>query len=361
MPRLRRQQGRLRKGGGLKTGRIDPAEIALGAGFDAAGMVNPALLAEERSRIQILQSRQWYSKDCLAGMETEWILDADRWAGAFSILVCALSCHRPEPGDNSSPSDPHALIAPFARRNHYAAAAAMLRTTAASLSRELEIDRKKIRIFVNSRIPEKPLLAASGLGALGRNGLAQVPGLGSLFVIAGAVIPVPSGRFGPGAVRAADPCGTCRLCIEACPAGAIGDRGLVDPDICLQGLASRPGFIESGLKEKWGFRLYGCQDCQSVCPRNRDTTVISTVSAGEIGPSVSIAGLLSRDSDGVRAFFRGTALAKSWIPPEALIRNALMAAGNRRCHSLAPCVSGHVGSDTPFIADAARWALEMCG
>ncbi len=292
-------------------------------------------------------------------MELDWVLQPEGWAESHSILVCALSTFRAEPDDLSTPEDPHGLIAPFARRNFYAAAASMLRSALSPFIAELSIPRKSVRIFSNSRIPEKPLLAAAGLAWIGSNGLAIAPVLGSRFVIAGAVLPIPSRQMPASAFTAAeDPCGSCALCVEACPAGAIVERGLVDPDRCLQGLASRAVPFAPKAREAWGSRLYGCQDCQSACPYNKAAGEESRVSRGEIGPSVPLRTILSLDIVGMRAFFKKTPMGMSWVSTQALLRNALIAAGNRRETSLAEAVSRHTDDAAPGVREAARWALE---
>jgi epoxyqueuosine reductase len=221
------------------------------------------------------------------------------------------------------------------------------------------IDAKAVRLFCNSRIPEKPLLSAAGLGRYGANGLAIIPGLGSSFVIAGAVLPVPT-RVLAGEIPARipdDPCGPCDLCIRTCPVGAIVERGLVDPDRCLQGIASREGPLRASIMERWGYRFYGCQECQNVCPHNRGLAETGRVADGEIGPSVSLRKILALDPEGVESLFRGTTMGMSWISGAALLRNALVAAGNRKDPALSPLIAHHVSSGEAGIRDAAEWAL----
>ena len=202
MPGLRCEQGRLREDRGLSISPFDAqriSDLALEAGFSRAGFT--------------------------------------RGVDQASVLVCCLSCHRSEIDDLSTADDPHGLIAPFARRNYYKTAVRMLRRLTARLDVELGIPRKSVRIFCNSRLPEKPLCVAAGLAWQGNNGLCITSGLGSLFVIAGAVIPASLSGF-------ADPtpspthCGSCRRCIEACPTRAIRSPGIVDRSLCLQGLAA---------------------------------------------------------------------------------------------------------------------------
>ena len=306
------------------------------------------------ARVRLLRERDFAAP----GLELEWLLDPS-WAKSRSLLVCCLSCFRREPDDLSTPGDPHALVAPFARAHYYRAAITMLRAFAASLEHLHGVPRRSLRLFSNSRMPEKPLLVASGLGAYGANGLAIVRGLGSLFVIAGAVLPFPTD--GPAVEPAPDPCGSCGRCREACPVGAIVERGVVDPRRCLQGLADDDVPLSPATMSAWGTRLYGCQTCQEVCPRNACLAEAAPPAPGELGPSIAIRDLLADDDAGLRARFRGTALGMSWISPSALRRNALVAAGSRGAASLRGAVLSHAGAPDPAVSSAASWALARLG
>jgi epoxyqueuosine reductase len=290
-------------------------------------------------------------------MQWSWILDHESWSRFSSILICCLSCLRREPDDLSSPGDPHALIAPFARAHYYRTAIDMLRVVSARLETLMGIPSKTVRLFSNSRIPEKPLLVASGLGSYGSNGLAIVAGLGSLFVIAGAVLPVTFSGMSQGTDAPVDVCGACRRCRDACPTGAIVAPGMVDPGLCLQGLAGSDAILSPQIMETWGARLYGCQECQAVCPHNRGLVEVAHAARGDLGPSISLSSLLGDSDEERRRRFHGSALGMSWISPRALLRNALIAAGNRRDPSLQAAVGRHADASDTMIAGTARWAL----
>src|SRR5208337_3670857 len=168
-------------------------------------------------------------------------------------------------------------------------AIAMLRLVARRLERESGIPLSSIRLFSNSRIPEKPLLEATGIAAYGKNGCMIVPGLGSMFVIAGAVIPVRTElEEGPVPPFLTDPCGACERCISTCPVRAIEQPHIVRPDRCLQGKAGTAQELSEDTRGRWGARLYGCQDCQSACPHNRGLKEAAPVSTGEIGPGIPL-------------------------------------------------------------------------
>lgn len=335
--------------------------LAREAGFHRAGFADPETLISLARRARALRRSGFLDQEAFDGLEWDWLFESEHWSQTAAVLVCCLSCAPSEPDDLSTPGDPHALVAPFARANYYRTAMGMLRAFARRLEEVHGIPRASLRLFSNSRIPEKPLLVSSGLAAYGRNGLALVPGLGSLFVIGGAVIPLPSAELcpEPAAPRVGDLCGSCTRCIAACPVGAIEKPGVVNPGRCLQGSAGSAMPLESRIMELWGARLYGCQECQAVCPHNRGLTEKARPRTGDLGPSVSIRKILSLDpSSTLKEWFRGTAMGMSWVSGEALLRNALIAAGNRGDPSVRADVERFTASSEPMLRRTAAWALE---
>ncbi len=376
MSRLRRRQGRLREvhlkeranrqsaarplprpcGAGERAAAV--LEAVRQAGFPRSGFVDPDLLAPWSSRMAQLRRRCSTGAWGGDGLELDWILHPDRWSRTRSILVSCLSTYRSEPADLSLPDDPHALIAPFARRNLYGLAAVMMRRALSAIEEQHGIPARDSRVFVNSRIPEKPLLVAAGLAAYGANSLAIAPGLGTELVIAGAVLPVPSEEvrqhfLGP----RPDPCGSCRRCVRACPVGAIVEPGVVDAGRCLQGLAASAVPFSEDAREAWGVRLYGCQACQEVCPHNAQHAEVAPPAPGELGPSLSISTLLRSGISGVKRLFHKTPMGLSWVSPHALLRNALVAAAHRRHPGLRADVESFLGSGIPLLEETARWSL----
>jgi epoxyqueuosine reductase len=304
-----------------------------------------------------------------------WLRAADLPSGARAhpavaalgdglFLLAALSCHRDEPDDLSRPGDPHALVAPFARRNYY-------REAVVRLKRVVTGEARFLRLFSNSRLPEKPLAAACGLGFLGSHSLVIAPGLGSAFLIAGAffpaaMVPQPALRQSsdepfPRGSAAGGECANCRACMEACPVGAITAPGVVNPELCLPSLSTRLAPWPPQVRAAWGFRLYGCQSCQDACPHNRSLSLQTPTEQGEVGPSVPLRRLLACDEEGVREMFRGTALGRGWIPPAALLRNALLAAGRRGDPAVLEMVRARGQEPVRAVREAAAWALEALG
>jgi epoxyqueuosine reductase len=311
--------------------------------------------------------------------------------GAGIYLLAALSCYKQEPEDLSTPGDPHGLIAPFARRNHYREAVLRLNRVARRFGEATGLPRRAFRVFSNSTLPEKPLAVAAGLGSYGRNALVLAPGLGSLFVIAGIFIaseasssaagllgedmhaisekqPTASGveplAAESGDVEPGRICGKCRACQEACPVGALAEPGCLDEGRCLQAQAGRDGELPEELAAAWGFRLYGCQVCQEVCPYNRRLRWETPSEVGELGPSLSLRWVLERSPEELAGAFRGTALGMAWISKRALQRNALVALGHRFMAGFAPdsaldaLLERYTKATDPQLARAAAWAAK---
>ncbi len=297
---------------------------------------------------------------------------------AGSLVLCALSCYTEEVDDQSKPGDPHGLIAPFARRNYYRECVVRLQTVLKEISKKTGLKKTESRIFCNSQLPEKRLAARAGLGFYGKNSLIIAPGgdasvgsgsqtsfgsqtnLGSAFVIAGLFLPFEWQSDSPLSENASpgDFCGSCRACIEACPVGALSEKGELDRETCLQSLSTSKKIFPHALNEVWGTRLYGCQICQTVCPFNRKLTITCRSQRGELGPSLPLRAFLEPSVEQLRLSLKGSTLGQSWIPVEALKRNALVAAGNRQDPTLLPYIRPYLQSAVPFIQDAASWACE---
>jgi epoxyqueuosine reductase len=280
--------------------------------------------------------------------------------GKGSYLLCALSCYRAEPEDLSAPGEPHGLIAPFARRNYYREAVARLKQVALTVRQKTGLAKRQLRLFSNSRLPEKALGAACGLGFYGRNSLLIAPELGSLFVIAGLFLPLELPGRGDRPPREwrelGRMCGSCSACADSCPVSALKRPGVPDRARCLQELAGRALPFPEQARRAWDSRLYGCQTCQDCCPFNAGLKAESDCRYGRLGPSLPLKEVLVCSPEAVKAMFRGTQMGLSWVAGEAILRNALLAAGNRADPVLRPLLERHAQADSPLLREAARWA-----
>ncbi|AMF97697.1 tRNA epoxyqueuosine(34) reductase QueG [Vibrio harveyi] len=132
---------------------------------------------------------------------------------------------------------------------------------------EQEVGQFGYRPFVDSApILERPLAQKAGLGWTGKHSLILDKDCGSWFFLGELLIDLPLPVDEP----SVDQCDKCKSCITSCPTQAIVDEKVVDARRCISYLTIEfDGVIPEEFRKPMGNRIYGCDDCQLVCPWNR--------------------------------------------------------------------------------------------
>ena len=203
----------------------------------------------------------------------------------------------------------------------------------------------------------------AGLGWYGKNTNLLLPGRGSWFVL-GAVSPTPRFRRARPA-PVADGCGPCRRCLPACPTGALIAPGVLDARRCLAWLLQAPGPFPVEYRAALGDRIYGCDDCQEVCPVNIRATKRPRPRrpprpGGE--PAVDLLELLAATDAELLARHGRWYIAKR--QPRYLRRNALLALANQadgRDPAVAAAVRRALADADPLVRSHAVWAAARLG
>ena len=163
-------------------------------------------------------------------------------------------------------NDGSAYVASYARGRDYHKT---VRRRLAKLAARIDASAGgHFRAFTDSApVLEKPLGEKSGIGWIGKNTLLLNEEAGSWFflgeIYTDLPLPVTPPRERPG-------CGACRACISVCPTQAIIAPGILDARRCISYLTiEQKGSIPIEFREAIGNRVFGCDDCQIVCPWNR--------------------------------------------------------------------------------------------
>jgi epoxyqueuosine reductase len=258
-------------------------------------------------------------------------------------------------------SAPQGRVAMYAWIDHYRPLRAALGRVAA----HLQAEGWRARVVADDNaLVDRAAAVRAGLGWYGKNTNVLLPGAGSWFVLGSVVTdaPLTEGTSPPEPVP--DGCGSCQRCLSACPTGALVGAGQLDGRRCLAWLLQARGVFPPEFRVALGDRMYGCDDCQTVCPINRMATRRQRPDAVETAAQVSVDILkLLALGDGPLMELVGR-----WYIPgrEAryVRRNALVVLGNTGDPSdpavEAALARGLTDSD-PIIRAHAVWAAARLG
>jgi epoxyqueuosine reductase len=184
---------------------------------------------------------------------------ADALPGASSLVVGAW----PYGGDDPEPPAwPAGRVARFARGNPYAG----LRSALDAVAERLRGDGHRARVLMDDNaLVDRAAAYRAGLGWWGKNTNLLLPRGGSWHLLGSVLTDV---ALTPSAGPVPDGCGSCQRCLDACPTGAL-DPGVLDARRCLTWLLQARGQFPREFRAALGDRIYGCDDCQVVCPPSR--------------------------------------------------------------------------------------------
>ena len=341
----------------MTSNRVVPAAetlrtIGLNAGLSAVGFTHAEPFDDARETLVDLKSRglhggmQFTYRNPERSTTPRRILDS-----AESIVVGALPYEWVAPG--LSTDRPSAKIAAYAWRDHYDTLKQALGHIAESLSSN---DWSARVLADDNALVDRAAAVRAGIGWAGKNSNVLLPGQGSWFVLGAVVTDAPLEYD-----AVVEPsCGSCRRCLDACPTGAIVADGVVDARRCLAWLLQADGDFPLSYRKALGNRIYGCDDCQIVCPPSRTAT---TGLIGDEVTSLDLVELLTMTDDALLA-----AEGRWYIPKRDLRyvrRNALVALGNSAQTPslealLRPVLESYIGHDD-MLERHSRWAAVELG
>ena len=212
------------------------------------------------------------------------------------------------------------------------------------------------RAFTDSApVMEKPLASHAGLGWIGKHTNLINKNSGSFFFIGELYTDLPLPVDEP----VTDHCGECSRCITACPTGAIVGPYQLDARRCISYLTIElKGSIPIELRASIGNRIFGCDDCQLVCPWNRFSQPTEEIGFA-LNPRFAappLVSLLAWDEDQFLRNTAGTALRR--ITHEQWLRNVAVAIGNGpRDQAAVEVLTYRLTHPSPMVREHVVWAL----
>lgn len=218
----------------------------------------------------------------------------------------------------------------------------------------------RARPFADSApLLEKALAEQAGLGWIGKNTLLLNEGAGSWFFLGELLTNLP---LPPSERRAESRCGSCAACIEVCPTGALVAPYQLDARLCISYLTiEQKGSIAPELRPLMGNRVFGCDDCQLVCPWNRYAAVSGE---GDFQPrhgldTAGLLGLFAWTREEFLARTEGSAIRRAgyhgWLRNLAVALGNAVAAGEA-AGPIRRALKARLGL-SPLVDEHIHWAL----
>ena len=262
---------------------------------------------------------------------------------ARTVISAAYCYYAPEPP--LAPGD--GRLARYTWHDGYA----LLRERLDALGQQLG-GKYRVLVDANQHV-DREAAARSGVGFYGKNTMLITRRHGS-WVVLGTLVTTAE-------VEATPPldldCGSCTLCIEACPTGALDEPGVVDSTKCLSYWTQAPAAIPSEYREELGAQVYGCDICQDVCPWNRGVEKRRAGRPAPVGaqPHVRLADWLRGDASSLAEEYDRLYVPKN--DPRYLRRNALVALGNTGGPEDVPLAETFLDDEDELLREQAAWAV----
>jgi len=318
--------------------------LAAELGLDAVGAAPAGPYEETERHIRERRARGLFAdmKFTMARPEVSCHPEA-LLPGARTVISAALCYYapgpNPEPGQGRLP------------RYTWTDAYALLRERLDALGRRLG-SGYRVLVDANQHV-DREAAARAGVGFYGKNTLLITRRHGSWVVLGTLVTDV---EIEPTPPLHAD-CGSCTLCIEACPTDALDEPGTLDATRCLSYWTQSPESIPEEYREPLADQVYGCDICQDVCPWNRGIErrrADEPLPAGA-EPTVSLLEWLEANGEELRRRYD-----RLYVPrndPRYLRRNALVALGNSGGPEHSETLAAYAESGDELLREHASWAL----
>ncbi|HAM79971.1 tRNA epoxyqueuosine(34) reductase QueG [Ornithinibacillus bavariensis] len=221
------------------------------------------------------------------------------------------------------------------------------------------IDNAITKIMVDTgELSDKAVAERAGVGFVGKNTLLITEEFGSFVYLGEIMTNIP---FVPD-TPAEDGCGDCRICIDACPTGAIVQGGQLNAQRCIAFLTQTKDFLPDEFRSKIGNRVYGCDTCQLVCPKNKkidfhlhsEFEPEDDIAKPKLKPMLTITNREFKETFGH--------IAGSWRGKKPIQRNAIIGLGHYRDTTAVQDLIQVMKNDPrPVIRGTAAWSLGKIG
>ncbi len=329
-------------------------------GFDAIGFADTALDAAEADLAAWLEAGFHGEMDYMASHGTKRSRPAELVPGTVSVITARMNyLPQAKPMETVLADGARAAISRYALGRDYHK---LLRARLQKLAERIAAETGPFghRVFTDSApVQEVALAERGGLGWRGKHTLLLTREAGSYFFLGEIYIDLPLPADSP----QEDHCGSCRACLDGCPTQAIVAPYTVDARRCISYLTIElKGAIPEELRPLIGNRVYGCDDCQLVCPWNRFArrTLETDFSVRHGLDSASLVALFAWTEAEFKTRLAGSAIHR--IGHERWLRNLAVGLGNAPTSpDVVAALEARRDHASALVREHVAWALARHG
>jgi epoxyqueuosine reductase len=355
-------------------------ERAVEVGFEAVGIALVAAPESQESMLDAERFSAWVASGRAGEMEylkrrdghgvllRSGVQVAMPWAR--SVIVCALNYNAGGPRSIEAVANDTGWIARYAWSGRTAVTGLddllptdyhdellqRLHQVESALKQQLPCET---RCYVDTGpLVERTVAAKAGVGWIGKNTCVINQGLGSWLLLGVIVTSLPVSA-NAALNEAADRCGSCTRCIDACPTDALVAPREMDASRCIAYLTiEKKGVIPHELREPMGRQVFGCDICQDVCPWNRRAPITAKpgMMARDKLINPALDWLAGMDATTFKRWFAGSPVERT--RRKRLQRNVAIAMGNSSEEKFLSQLKQWAEGEDPVLAESAQWAID---
>lgn len=330
-------------------------EYAQSIGLDLIGVASAEPFLEEKALLERRES-EGRGPNPYEPQEIEPRIYPERLLpGVQAIIAAGISYLQPEEANHPDKSDKalRGWLSRYCRGQDYHPFLKE-RLTQAAAWLEAHAPGTRTLVHVDTGPPlERAVAQRAGIGKFGKHTNLITPRYGTWVFLGEILTDLPLPPDQPTAAA----CGSCTLCMDACPTQCITEWNL-DANRCLSYITQMKGIIPTEYRELLGNRLFGCDDCQSVCPYNRRARPglhPEFAPRPEVGAEPDLLQIMNMTKGDFRRWFEPT--AAGWRGKTTLQRNAVIALGNSGQPEAFEPLACALTSESQVIRAHAAWAL----
>ncbi len=335
---------------------------ALEAGFDRAGVARLDPMEHGEAYLRWLSHGDHAGMGYMERRSEARIEPSQVFPGARSVLCMALQYHPLDREDGKRQPEPAGdlwrRVARYARgRDYHEVMAERLKIVEARVHEAFPACETR-RYVDTGPVLERELAARAGIGAVGKNTMLLHPEAGSWFLLGELFLSLDLAPDQP----LADLCGSCTLCLEACPTDALAEPYRLDSNRCISyWTIEHRGALPPEARRMVGGWVFGCDVCQEVCPWNEapEGSVHPEMELPPERSELDLARLLRLSREEYVERFRGSPMKRAKLA--GLQRNAAVAMGNRLESRYVGPLAEALREGEPSVRGHAAWALGRIG